>query len=106
MDRLVGKVAIVTGAAKGLGEADARLFAAEGARVILTDVDEAAGARVAAEIGSAAQFIRQDVRDEDGWRELIAAVMARYGRLDVLVNNAGVVEPGTIETTTAEDYRF
>jgi len=106
MGRLAGKVAIVTGAAKGLGEADARLFAAEGARIILTDVDEAAGARVADEIGSVAEFIRQDVRDEDGWRELIADVMARYGRLDVLVNNAGVVEPGTIETTTAEEYRF
>jgi 3(or 17)beta-hydroxysteroid dehydrogenase len=106
MDRLSGKVAIITGAAKGLGEADARLFAAEGARVILTDVDEAGGKRVAGEIGPAAQFIRQDVRDEGGWRDLIAAVMAEHGRLDVLVNNAGVVEPGTIETTSAEDYRF
>ncbi|MBS0409809.1 MAG: SDR family oxidoreductase [Proteobacteria bacterium] len=106
MDRLKGKVAIITGGAKGLGEADARLFAAEGARVILTDVDETGGARVAAEIGPSAQFIRQDVRDEAGWRDLIATVMDRYGRLDVLVNNAGVVEPGTIETTSAEDYRF
>ena len=106
MARLQGKVAIVTGAAKGLGEADARLFAAEGATVILTDVDEANGERVAREIGPGARFIRQDVRDEDGWKALIAAVMAQHGRLDVLVNNAGVVEPGTIETTTAEDYRF
>ena len=84
MDRLTGKV-IVTGAAKGLGEADARLFAAEGAQVILTDVDEVNGARVAAEIGLAARFVRQDVRDEDGWRELIATVVAEHGRLDVLV---------------------
>lgn len=106
MARLQGKVAIVTGAAKGLGEADARLFVSEGARVILTDVDEVNGERVAREIGASAQFMRQDVRDEEGWRTLIAAVMAQHGRLDVLVNNAGVVEAGTIESTTAEDYRF
>jgi len=106
MTRLHGKVAIVTGAAKGLGEADARLFAAEGASVILTDVDETNGARVAREIGRSAQFIRQDVRDEDGWKALVTTVIAQHGRLDVLVNNAGVVEPGTIETTTADDYRF
>lgn len=106
MARLQGKVAIVTGASKGLGEADARLFAAEGARVILTDIDEANGERVAREIGPSAQFIRQDVRDEEGWKALIAGVIAQHGRLDVLVNNAGVVEPGTIETATAEDYRF
>jgi len=106
MGRLQGKVAIVTGAAKGLGEADARLFAAEGALVILTDVDEVNGERVAREIGPTALFVRQDVRDEAGWEALIANVTARHGRLDILVNNAGVVEPGTIETTSADDYRF
>ena len=106
MDRLKGKVAIITGAAKGLGEADARLFAAESATVVLTDVDEANGARVAGEIGGRAAFRRQDVRDEAGWEALIADVVARHGRLDVLVNNAGVVEAGNIETTSAEDYRF
>ena len=106
MGRLTGKVAIITGAAKGLGEADARLFAAEGASVVLTDVDEANGARVAAEIGPSARFLRQDVRDEDGWRDLIAEVVRQHGRLDVLVNNAGVVEAGNIESTSAEDYRF
>ena len=106
MGRLDGKVAIVTGAAKGLGEADARLFAVEGARVILTDVDEANGARIAHEIGDRARFIRQDVREEAGWADLIAAVLAQFGRLDVLVNNAGVVEAGTIETTSEADYRF
>ena len=106
MGRLQGKVAIVTGAAKGLGEAAARLFVAEGARVVLTDVDAENGERIAAEIGPAARFIRHDVRDEAQWRDLVAGVVAAHGRLDVLVNNAGVVEAGTIESTTAEDYRF
>ena len=106
MDRLSGKVAIVTGAAKGLGEADARLLAAEGARVILTDVDEANGQRVARDIGASARFLYQDVRQEQGWRDLIQTVMAEFGRLDVLVNNAGVVEAGTIETTSEADYRL
>jgi 3(or 17)beta-hydroxysteroid dehydrogenase len=99
-------VAIITGAAKGLGEADARMFAREGATVILTDMDEDSGSRVAAELGGPAEFHVQDVRDEQGWEDLIADVVSRHGKLDILVNNAGVVEPGTIETQTAEEYRF
>ena len=106
MGRLAGKVAIITGAAKGLGEADARMFAREGATVILTDVDRAGGERVASEIGSAAEFHYHDVRHEAEWIKLIDDVVARHGKLDILVNNAGVVEPGTIETQTVEDYRF
>jgi len=106
MGRLQGKVAIITGAAKGLGEADARMFAREGATVILTDMDADNGRRVAGEIGSSAEFHVQDVRDEQGWEDLIADVVSRHGRLDILVNNAGVVEPGTIETQTADEYRF
>lgn len=106
MDRLKGKVAIITGAAKGLGEANSRLFVSEGAHVIMTDVDVKNGERVAAEIGDKATFYKQDVRDEDGWASLIKQVMADHGNLDILVNNAGVVEAGTIETQSAEDYRF
>ena len=106
MGRLQGKVAIITGAAKGLGEADARMFAREGATVILTDMDADNGERVAGEIGGSAEFHVQDVRDEQGWEDLIADVVSRHGKLDILVNNAGVVEPGTIETQTAEEYRF
>lgn len=106
MGRLQGKVAIITGAAKGLGEADARMFAREGATVILTDMDEENGQRVAGEIGDAAEFQLQDVRDEQGWEDLVADVVSRHGKLDILVNNAGVVEPGTIETQTTEEYRF
>lgn len=106
MDRLKGKVALITGASKGLGEADARLFAAEGAQVILTDVDVENGERVAADIGERASFMRLDVRDEAEWETAIAAVMERFGRLDILVNNAGVVEMGTPEAVTERDYRF
>ena len=106
MDRLAGKVAIITGAAKGLGEADARMFAREGATVILTDVDRENGARVAAEIGGNAEFLVHDVRKEAEWEALIADVIARHGKLDILVNNAGVVELGNIETQTEADYRF
>lgn len=106
MGRLDNKVAVITGAAKGLGEADARLFIEEGARVILTDVDVENGERLAAELGPRAEFARLDVRHEAEWEALIARVMADHGRLDILVNNAGVVEMGTPETVTEEDYRF
>jgi len=106
LGRLANKVAIITGAAKGLGEANSRLFAAEGAYVIMTDVDVKNGERVASEIGDKATFYKQDVRDEDGWITLIKQVMSDHGKLDILVNNAGVVEAGTIETQSAEEYRF
>ncbi|MGD1956211.1 MAG: SDR family oxidoreductase [Sphingomonadales bacterium] len=104
MGRLDGKVAIITGAAKGVGEADARIFAREGATVIMTDVDEAAGQAIADEIG--ATFVKQDVRSEDGWKALIDDVVKTHGGLKVLVNNAGVVEVGTPESQTYEDYKF
>ena len=106
MNRLANKVAIVTGGSKGLGEADARLFIAEGATVILTDVDVAAGEALAGALGPAAHFRRHDVRQEAEWKSLIAEVMAKFGRLDVLVNNAGVVEMGSPETITEADYRL
>ncbi len=106
MGRLAGKIAIITGASKGLGEADARMFAREGATVILTDVDRYNGTRVAAEIGGNAEFLFHDVRKESEWKALIEGVVARHGKLDILVNNAGVVELGNIETQTEEEYRF
>jgi 3(or 17)beta-hydroxysteroid dehydrogenase len=106
VERLKGKVAIVTGAAKGLGEADARLFAAEGAQVVVADVDVTNGERVACEIGPRAKFVFLDVRHEAEWQRVIATVMEQYGRLDVLVNNAGVVEMHTPESITEQEYRF
>ena len=103
MGRVDGKVAIVTGGASGLGRADADLLVAEGAQVVLTDIDEEAGRRVAAEIG--AEFVHQDVSDEESWALLIGRVMERYGHLDVLVNNAGIALIADVERTTTEAWR-
>ncbi len=106
MGRLAGKVAIITGAAKGLGEVDARMFVREGARVVLPDVDRENGERVAAELGDMAEFRYLDVRHDAEWKALVDDVVLRHGKLDILVNNAGVVELGDIETQTEKDYRF
>lgn len=103
--RLEGKVALITGAAKGLGEADARLFAEQGATVIVADVDEGNGRRIAAEIGSNAVFKRLDVTSEDNWAEVIGDIEKNQGGLHVLVNNAGIVEVGNILTTTTDEWR-
>lgn len=103
-ERLLNKVAVVTGAASGIGEAAARLFVAEGARVLLTDLNVEAGERIAAELGDNASFMRQDVSDPAAWQALAALVRERYQRLDVLVNNAGILLPGSIEETTLEQW--
>lgn len=103
MGRVEGKICIVTGSADGLGKADAIVLAREGGRVVITDIDEALGRAAADEIG--ATFIAQDVRDEEGWRTLVARVLDEFGRLDVLVNNAGVIDDADIETATLEKWR-
>lgn len=102
--RLEGKVAIVTGGARGQGEAEARLFVAEGARVVVADVLEEEGRAVAASLGAAAQFERLDVSDEADWRRVVAATTARFGSLTTLVNNAGIVFFSAFEETSLEDY--
>ena len=106
MKRLENKIAIITGASKGLGEADSRRFIEEGATVIMTDIDTDAGQKLAAELGDKAEFHEQDVRDEENWKSLINGVVDRHGGLDVLVNNAGVVQPGSIEDQTIEEWDF
>ncbi|MBQ73947.1 MAG: short-chain dehydrogenase [Gammaproteobacteria bacterium] len=103
MGRVEGKVCIVTGAASGLGEADVRLLAAEGASVIMTDINRDAGARIANDTG--AEFIYQDVSVEEDWATLVKGVVEKYGHLDVLVNNAGIGVIADIETTTTEIWR-
>jgi NAD(P)-dependent dehydrogenase (short-subunit alcohol dehydrogenase family) len=88
--RLAGKVAIISGAASGMGAATARLFAREGARVVIADVLEHEGRQVAESIGDTACFERLDVTDEVNWQTVVDATTARFGKLNVLVNNAGV----------------
>jgi 3alpha(or 20beta)-hydroxysteroid dehydrogenase len=102
--RLEGKVAIVTGAARGTGEVVARRFVAEGARVVLADVLEEAGAAVAGALGAAAWFQRLDVSDERDWARGVDETLRRFGRVDVLVNNAAVLHMAPIADTTPEDF--
>jgi 3alpha(or 20beta)-hydroxysteroid dehydrogenase len=99
-----GKVAIVTGSARGTGEATARLLAREGARVVVADILEEPAQLVAKEIGSAAVFQRLDVTSEDDWRRAVEATMAREGRVDALVNNAAVLHMAAIEDTELATY--
>lgn len=103
MTRLAGKVAIISGAAQGMGAATARLFAAEGAKVVLGDILEEQGRAVAAEIGDAALFCRLDVRNEEEWAAAVKAAVDRFGKLDILVNNAAITHFGPAEELRKED---
>jgi len=105
MNRVAGKVAIVTGGASGMGRADAILLAAEGAKVVVADLNEAGGQAVAGAIGENAVFMRLDVTDEVNWAAVIAETVQRFGRLDILVNNAGMIALGTIVDTDLESWR-
>ncbi len=112
--RLEGKVALITGAAAGVegelmgfGGASARLFAKEGAKVVLTDIKEDMGQRTAAqinELGGDELFLRHDVTDEQNWKDVIRTAVATYGKLDVLVNNAGTGARYNVEETTVEAW--
>ena len=105
MNRLGGKVTIVTGAAQGMGEAHARLFAAEGARVVLTDINSDDGERIARELGDAAVFAPHDVASPDDWERVVALANDRFGTVSVLVNNAGVIGPvKSILEFSAEEF--
>ena len=101
---LHARVAFVSGGAKGIGEACARLLVARGARVVIGDVATDLGAAVAADLGAAAHFVPLDVRSADSWHAAIETTTERFGGLHVLVNNAGIVRAGLIETTPAEVY--
>lgn len=107
MGRLAGKVAIITGASQGMGEAHAKLFVAEGAKVILTDVNEKDGRALADSLGENAMFIKQDVRFAPEWRSVVDQGEAKFGTINVLINNAGII--GTIAHTvdfTQADYQL
>ena len=105
MGKLDGRVALITGAARGQGEAEARLFAELGARVAVTDVLEEEGRAVAADLGEAAVFLPLDVTSEAAWQKTVAGVTEHFGGLHVLVNNAGIVVFGPLLGTSLEDYR-
>jgi len=104
MGRLDGKVTIITGGSRGMGEAHARCFAAEGARVVVTDVLDGEGKAVAGVCGADAVYEPLDVTDAAAWRRVVDATMARWGRIDVLVNNAGIFRILAIADTTEDTW--
>ena len=105
--RLEGKVALISGGARGLGAAEARLFVSEGAKVGIGDIREQEACALESEIrnsGGDAMYIGLDVTDEEQWADAVHQMMTVYGRLDILVNNAGILEHGTVEETSAESW--
>ncbi|QFG01001.1 SDR family NAD(P)-dependent oxidoreductase [Psychrobacillus glaciei] len=105
MSRLSGKVAIITGAAQGMGAAHAKLFIENGAKVILTDLNEEKGNALAAELGENALFIKQNVTSEEDWATVIAKAEKAFGPVNVLVNNAGITMAKNMLDVTVEEYR-
>jgi 3alpha(or 20beta)-hydroxysteroid dehydrogenase len=103
--RLTGKVALITGAAQGQGAVEARLFVREGATVVLTDVADDQGVRTAAALGSSASYQRLDVTNAEEWSLVAKNVVAEHGRIDVLVNNAGIFTATPLLTATESDFR-
>lgn len=109
MDRVKGKVAIITGVARGLGKAQAQLLAKEGAKVVGTDIDGTQGKNVLEEIrdqSGRAIFVKHDVTSDENWREVMDKTLSEFGRLDVLVNNAGVAVRKAIEDISLEEWRW
>jgi 3alpha(or 20beta)-hydroxysteroid dehydrogenase len=103
-DRLQGKVALISGGARGMGGAEARLFVAEGAQVVIGDVLVDEGKALAGELGDAARFVELDVTEESSWQAAVAAATSEFGHLDVLINNAGIWKIMPIAMMSAEDY--
>ncbi len=105
MARLQDKVIIITGAAQGMGETHARLCMEEGAKVVLTDINDEKGEALAKELGDSALFIKHDVTNEDDWTQVVKQTEDKFGQIDVLVNNAGITTHKSILDTSLEDYR-
>lgn len=107
MGRLDGKVAIISGGARGQGATEARMFAREGAKVVIGDLLDEEGKQVEAQInesGGDATYVHLDVTQEDDWRSAVETAVSRYGKLDILVNNAGILIRKSLEETTVEDW--
>ena len=105
MARLEGKVAIITGAARGMGAAHARRFVAEGAKVVLTDLNVEEGTALASELGENALFVEQNVTSADEWANVVAEAEKAFGPVNVLVNNAGISISKSFLQMTEEEYR-
>ena len=105
MKRFSGKVVFVSGAARGQGAAQARLFVAEGATVVIADVLDEEGARLVQELGSNALYLHLDVTQGAQWEAAVRTTLERFGRLDVLVNNAGILRWGRIEDMSLDDAK-
>ncbi|MCP2339626.1 glucose 1-dehydrogenase [Actinomadura rupiterrae] len=105
MGSLDGKVAIVTGGARGMGKSHVRRFVDEGARVVIGDVLEDEGAKLAADLGDAVRFVRMDVTRAEDWENAVRTAVGTYGALHVLVNNAGILKHRTIEEMTLDEAR-
>ena len=105
MGRVEGKVAIITGAASGMGRADAQLLVKEGAKVVLADLDDAQGQLAADELGENAIYLHLDVTEEENWKSVVAQTVKTFGKLDILVNNAGMMALGNVVDADLESYR-
>lgn len=105
MEKLSGKTAIITGAAQGMGANHARRFVAQGANVVMTDLQQEAGEALASELGDAARFVRQDVSSEADWDTVITVAEEAFGGIDILVNNAGLYFVCPVEAAEAEKVR-
>lgn len=106
MSRFEDRVVIVTGGSQGMGAATVRLFAAEGAKVVITDIAEEQGQALAAELGADAVFHKHDVSDESSWADVVAATLEQFGRIDVLVNNAGTLQFSSVEGLDVDATRM
>ncbi|HME71450.1 MAG TPA: glucose 1-dehydrogenase [Myxococcota bacterium] len=104
MSRLAGKVALITGAARGQGEAEAQVFVAEGAKVVLGDVMDDLGKAVAKSLGDSAIYLHHDVSREESWANFVATALQTFGRIDILVNNAGILHVAPIAEIKLENY--
>ncbi len=100
MNRLDGKVAIISGGARGMGAVEAELFVAAGAQVVITDVLDDDGTKTADRLGQACEFIHHDVTSETDWSNVVSTVLERHGHLDILINNAGIFEMGGLTDTS------
>lgn len=103
---LEGRTALVTGGARGIGAAIVRRLHADGANVVITDLLAEEGEALVSRLGTRAMFVRHDVGDEAAWQAAVAAAVERFGALHVLVNNAGVYQPGPVEGTTVEAFEW